>query len=117
MEQSDSDPPDTTSSSATGTCVATTNSGTNFHNGNSANSLKDIFPSSKIKSILRQEKQIGRIYTSAIDLIGELVELVELVTGFMSDFMSRQARHKALLSFNSSFSLFIFTIFVYHNII
>ncbi len=106
MEQSESNPPDTTSSSATGICAATTNNGTDFHNGNS---LKDIFPSSKIKSILRQEKQIGRIYSSAVDLIGEL-------SNWFYVQMSSQARHKTFLFYSipSSFSLFIL-LFVYHN--
>ncbi len=32
--------------------------------------LQSVFPSSKIKSILRKEEKIGRVYTSAVDLLG-----------------------------------------------
>ena len=32
--------------------------------------MTEVFPSSKIKSMLRQEEQIGRIYTSAVEIVG-----------------------------------------------
>ena len=34
--------------------------------------LNDVFPSSKLKSMLRQEEQIGRIYSSAVDVLGRI---------------------------------------------
>lgn len=40
-------------------------------NAKEMNDLKDIFPTAKIKAILRQEERIGRIYTSAVDILGK----------------------------------------------
>ena len=40
------------------------------------NDLTEVFPSFRIKSILKQEEQIGRVYGSAVDQIGTLITMM-----------------------------------------
>lgn len=56
--------------------------------------LEAVFPSTKIKQMVRQEDEIGRVYASAVDAISKYDNMSRMIYNIIMNYMNIILSHK-----------------------